>query len=103
MKCVLEVTGAEAKEACGTEKLCSGLEDGIEGWGVDAVRLLWHQHYQEEEWAFLLIDAQNAFNEENRTSMMWSVRHKWPSGAQFTFNYYHHWVTLLIRGGQWYG
>ena len=30
-KCVLVVTGAEAKEAYGTEQLCGGLEAGIEG------------------------------------------------------------------------
>ena len=28
-KCVLAVTGEEAKEACGTEQLCGGLEAGI--------------------------------------------------------------------------
>ena len=31
VKCVLVLTGAEAKEACGTEQLCGGLEAGIEG------------------------------------------------------------------------
>ena len=30
-KCVLVVTGAEAKEACRTEHICGGLEAGIEG------------------------------------------------------------------------
>ena len=41
-KCVLEVMGAEAeaKEACGTEQLCGGLETRIEG-EVHSVRLLW--------------------------------------------------------------
>ena len=29
--------------------------------------------------------------------MLWSVRHKWPGGAQFTFNCYHHWATLVVR------
>ena len=38
-KCVLVVTGAEAKEACGTEYLCGGLEAGIEG-GIHLDRLL---------------------------------------------------------------
>ena len=38
-KCVLAVAGAEAKEACGTDQLYSGLEAGIEG-GIHAVRLL---------------------------------------------------------------
>ena len=59
--CVLVVTGAEEKEACGMEQICVGLEAGIEG-GIHAVRLLWKQHSQEEEWGFLLIDARNASN-----------------------------------------
>ena len=29
--------------------------------------------------------------------MLWAVRHEWPSGAQFTFNCYHHWATLVVR------
>ena len=29
--------------------------------------------------------------------MLWAVRHEWPSGAQFTFNCYRHWATLVVR------
>ena len=29
--------------------------------------------------------------------MLWAVRHEWPSGAQFTFNCYCHWSTLVVR------
>ena len=32
--------------------------------------VLWEEHAQEEEWGFLLIDARNAFNEENWTAML---------------------------------
>ena len=28
--------------------------------------------------------------------MLWAVRHKWPSGARFTYNYYRHWATLVV-------
>ena len=28
--------------------------------------------------------------------MLWAVRHEWPSGAQFTFNCYRHWATLVV-------
>ena len=31
--------------------------------------------------------------------MLWTVRHKWPSGARFSFNYYRHSATLVIRAG----
>ena len=34
------------------------------------MRLLWHHNVQEEEWGYLLIDAQNALNEENQTEML---------------------------------
>ena len=84
-KCLLRVSGQESKTACGTEQLAGGVEAGIEG-AIHAARLQWAQHSQEEDWGFLLIDARNAFNEENRTAMLWAVRHEWPSGAQFTFN-----------------
>ena len=59
--------------------------------------ILWEENAQEEYWGFLLIDAHNAFNEENWTAMLWAVQHKWPSGAQFTFNCYRHWATLVVR------
>ena len=42
----MEMTGAEAKEACGVEQLCRGLESGIEG-GIHVVQLLWQQNAQE--------------------------------------------------------
>ena len=61
------------------------------------MRVLWEEHLQEEDWGFLLIDARNLFNEENQTAMLWGVRHEWPSGAQFTFNCYCRWATLVVR------
>ena len=51
-----------------------------------AMRLLWEQNPQGEDWGFLLIDARNEFNEENQTAILLAVRHEWPSGAHFTFN-----------------
>ena len=31
--------------------------------------------------------------------MLWAVRHEWTSAVHFTFNYYRHWSTLVIRDG----
>ena len=59
-KCLLWVTGQEAKAACGTEQLTKGVEAGIEG-GIHAMRIIWPEHSQEEDWGFLLIDARNSF------------------------------------------
>jgi hypothetical protein len=96
-KATLLVSGSDAKELCGIHQLCAGLEAGIEG-GIHAIEELWKQHEEEEEWGFLLVDASNAFNELNRTAMLWTIRHEWPSGARFAFNCYRHWATLVIRG-----
>jgi hypothetical protein len=96
-KATLLVSGCDAKEQCGIDQLCAGLEAGIKG-GIHAINELWRQHKEEEEWGFLLVDAANAFNELNRTAMLWTIRHEWPSGARFAFNSYRHWATLVIRG-----
>ena len=74
-KCLLQVTGQEAKAACRIEQLDSGVKSGIED-GIHAMRLIWAHHSQEEDWGFLLIDAWNEFNEENGTAMLWAVRHE---------------------------
>ena len=29
--------------------------------------------------------------------MLWEIRHDFPSGAQFKFNCYCHWATLVVR------
>ena len=95
-KCVLAVAGHEAKTECGKDQLCAGLEAGIDG-GIHAMRRLWDENEGNDEWGFLLVDARNAFNEINRTAALWTVRHRWPSGARFTFNCYKYHATLLVR------
>ena len=72
VKCLLKVAGPEAKAVCGTTHLAGGLEAGIEG-VIHAMHVLFEEHREEENWGFLLIDARNAFNEENRTDMLWAV------------------------------
>ena len=48
-KCLIRVTGQEEKSACETDQLDGGMEAGIEG-GIHAMRFLWKEHSQEEEW-----------------------------------------------------
>ena len=74
-----------------------GERRGIEG-AIHAAKALVKQHQLEEDWVFLLVDARNAFNEGNHTAMLWTMRHKWPSGEQFAFNCYRQWGTLVCRG-----
>ena len=59
-KCVLEVSGLEAQEVCGTNHLCGGVEERIEG-KIHAMRMLWQQNYQEEDCWSSLISTHNAF------------------------------------------
>jgi len=80
-KCILLVIGYEAKTQCGKYQLCFGLEAGING-GIYAMRQLWHEYEDEDEWGFLLVDTRNVFNEINRTVALWTVRHLWPSGVR---------------------
>ena len=84
-KCLLWLTGKEAKNACGTAQLAGVVEAGIEG-GIHAMHVFWEEHSQKDDWGFFLIDARNAFNEENQTSIICAVWHEWRSGAQFIFN-----------------
>jgi hypothetical protein len=65
-KCLLFVAGSEPKD-CGTDPLCAGPEAGIED-GIHAMQNLWELHQRDEDWSFLLIDAKNAFDEQNRTA-----------------------------------
>ena len=41
----------------------------------------------------------DAFNEINRSRILWTVRHLWPHGVSFVFNYYRHWSSLVLRNG----
>jgi hypothetical protein len=95
-KIILLLTLDEPKAACAADQLCSGLEAGIEG-AIHTSQIIWDQHSAEDNWGFLLNDARNAFNESNHTVMLWTVRHKWPSGCRFVFNSYRHWAVLVIR------
>jgi hypothetical protein len=59
----------EAKEACGIDQLCVGLEASIEG-GIHAINHLWKENEEENDWGFVLFDAWNAFNKMNQIAMM---------------------------------
>jgi hypothetical protein len=50
-----------------------------------------------EAHAVLLVDATNGFNELGRKAMLWTVRHRWASGARFSFNCYRHSAQLILR------
>jgi hypothetical protein len=43
-----------------------------------------------------LLNARNDFNKLSRYAMLWTVRHRWPKGAQFSFNSYRHYARCLV-------
>lgn len=95
-KCVLLVTMPAATLAANNDQLCVGLKAGCEG-AIHAAHGAWEKHANEPDWGFLAIDAKNAFNMMDRTSMLWTLRHEWPDGCTFAFNCYRHHVLLLVH------
>jgi hypothetical protein len=95
-KSILGVTDREIAAACKAYTVCAGLQGCIKA-AIHAMEAIWDYHHIEEEWGLLLIDANNAFNEMDRTIMLWNIRHEWPPGAIFVFNTYKHCATLVIR------
>ena len=79
-KYVLKVTGTEATHACNDDHICAILNAGINE-AVHRIQSIWDSYSTEENWAFLLVDAKNSFNDINRFRILWKVRHLWHSGA----------------------
>ena len=46
---------------------------------------------------FLLVDAENCFNNLSRYGMLWTVRHRWRKLSKFTFDCYRHEIRLVCR------
>ena len=44
-----------------------------------------------------LVNARSMFNKLIRLEIMCNVRHCWPVGARFAFNFYRHLAQLLLR------
>ena len=44
-----------------------------------------------------LVDAHNGLNKLRRFPILWTVQHRWWSGATFAFNCYMHWEKLLLH------
>ena len=78
--CVMKVTEPEANHAFTDDQICAGLKSGIY-WAVHGFQYIWDANYTKKKWAFLLIDAENAFIEMNQIRMLCMVCNLWPSGA----------------------
>ena len=95
-KLVLAVAGPSATQSAGMDQLCVGMQSGIEG-AVHAANKVWEDHTTEPDFGFLLLDANNAFNRINRSTMLYVLRYQWPAGALFAFNCYKHYSLLVSR------
>ena len=95
---VLRVTVPEATNACKDDKLWARLKSGIDG-AVHRAQTIWDTKLPTEDWGFLLIDSENAFNYINQIGMLSTVSHLWTSRARFILNFYYHWSLLILRNG----
>ncbi|MGL4351554.1 MAG: reverse transcriptase domain-containing protein [Plesiomonas shigelloides] len=94
-KCIIAEAGPAATQAAGTYQLAVGLPAGIEG-AIHAARQYWETQADEPNFGFLQIDAKNAFNELDRTMMLYVTRYLWPKGARYVYNCYKHWSVVLF-------
>ena len=81
------------------EVVGDGGSEGEEGGGgtQQALEALEFLTQDAEPSGTTLFHACNGFNELSHLAMLWNVRHRWPSGARFAFNFYKHWAQLLLR------
>ena len=82
--------------ACQDGQLCAEIKAGTNG-VIHGVQDLWDEKSTKEDCGFLLVYANNAFNNIDRVGMLWTVRHLCLSGPRFFFNFYHHWSSLVLR------
>ena len=71
-KCVLRFTGPKATNECKDDHICDGFKVEIDR-AVHGVLAIWDVKFSTEDWIFLLLDTNSAFNEMNRIGMLWKV------------------------------
>uniref|UniRef100_A0A1X7SXQ2 Reverse transcriptase domain-containing protein n=1 Tax=Amphimedon queenslandica TaxID=400682 RepID=A0A1X7SXQ2_AMPQE len=92
-KVVCLITRTDAEEVCGSSQLCAGVQCSIEG-AIHSARDMFNSH----DWGLLMVDARNAFNSLNRSSLLWNIRILWPRASRFVFNTYKGHSPLIIKG-----
>ena len=92
-KVICFITRSDAEEVCGSSQLCAGVQCSIEG-AIHSVRDMFNSN----DWGLLMVDARNAFNSINRSSLLWNVRILWPRASRFVFNTYRGHSPLIVKG-----
>ena len=85
----------EGEEAEVKQDIAEAEEGGL-GKGLLALEATGILTQDNEPGGTTLVDACNGFNELSRLEILWTVRHLWPVGARFAFNFYRHWGQLLL-------
>ena len=93
--CVLRVMGTEPTNAWKEDQIRAHSKARING-ALNGVQAIWGENLSTEDWWLLLVDTKNAFNETNKTIMLWRVHHLCSSGAHFFKNFYYHWSSLVL-------
>ena len=94
-KAVCLVTRNDAEDVCSSKQLCAGLRCGAEG-ATHAMSDLFDSH--NDSYGMLIMDAENAFNSINRSSLLWNIRILWPRASRFIFNTYGGYSLLILKG-----
>uniref|UniRef100_A0A1X7TFK6 Reverse transcriptase domain-containing protein n=1 Tax=Amphimedon queenslandica TaxID=400682 RepID=A0A1X7TFK6_AMPQE len=81
-KVVCLITRMDA-EVCGSSQLCAGVQCSIEE-AIHSARDMFSSH----DWGLLMVDAKNAFNSLNHSSLLWNIRILWQRASRFVFNTY---------------
>ena len=92
-RCVIAAAGPAATQAAGTTQLAVGLPTGIKG-AIHAACHHWEPQAFEPNYGFLMVEAKNAFNELDCTTMLYVKRYLWPQGARYIYNCYKHWSLV---------
>ena len=97
-KLLIGVIKDDVIESAGPLQTCSGIKSGIEA-AVHAMREVFEKTDTE---AILLVDAENAFNNLNRTAALHNIRELCPPFHQYLLNTYRKPAKLVIKNNKGY-
>ena len=93
-KAILSVIGYDIQEAAGAIQLCAGQQAGCES-AVHAMREILANPDTE---GILLVDANNAFNNQNRNAALLNIKSICPSLSKILINTYRNSANLYVDG-----
>ena len=94
-KVIMTVTSVDVQQAVGCLQLCGGQAAGVEA-AVHAMREFFEN---DDTDAFLLIDADNAFNRINRGVALWNIQFICPSMKVILINFYRSATRIFLQDG----